>query len=439
MVPQNESDKETPYRRAAAFFKRSGHRDNGHGDHSSSSSARASIERVGDKSHYPDLCRKLHQDPRRVGFGSINLYELDDKTQCTTPASDSSRLSIKIDPATATLQLPEPTHSARLQSLPLWSIISERSVAAVDTHTDKYYKSNNPIVPGNKTHVSPIQVSTSQSGIGACVSSLQTPQSDAPTLHSSTKNYTGPSFDESQSSIGNTKGIDAPSPTIFDGSESSYYEETISSHAYIADLCDGIRAMSEEWIRRLALNAKIPQLDAQFYARALFTSGIAALSNNFRGAGPSSFRDVLAMTHVVLTSSSIVREDCDERSWNLILEAAYQWKNLISDTTEREIFVRIMRRQCHPSQITDLSSIHDSTVRDGFSPAEEATLASLIRNLSSTPGDSRLHEDLGNNNQNFKIDDRQSRQPRIPQANVAMEAFTDFLDGKCKCLCGARN
>ena len=195
--------------------------------------------------------------------------------------------------------------------------------------------------------------------------------------------------------------------------------------------------MSEEWIRRLALNAKFLQLDSPIYARALFTSGIAALSNNFRGAGPSSFRDVFAMTHVVITSSSLVREDYDERSWNLILEAVYQWKDLISDTTEREIFVRIMRRHCHPSQFTDLSAIHDSTMADSFPSAEETTLASHIRNLSSTSGDSRIHEEVGKSYQVFNIDDRQSRQPRIPQANVAMEAFTDFLDGKYICLCGA--
>ena len=433
MIHRNESDKETTYRRAETFFKRSGHQDNGHADPSSSPISRASIERFGEKTHHPDLGRKVHQNPRRVGFGDSNLYDLDDKAQYATPASDSSRLSLNSDPTTTTLKLREP---ACLQSLPRWSVISERSVAAVDTHADRYHKPDNAFIPGNKTSVSPIQVSTTLSGVGACVSPLQIPQSDAPTLYSSIKKYTGPSFDELQSSIRNAKGIVTPSPTTFHGSESSYCEESISSHAYVADLCDGIRAMSEEWIRRLALSAKIPRLDSQFYARALFRLGIAALSNNLRGAGPSSFQDVLAMTHVVITSSSIVRENDDERSWNLILEGAYQWKTLISDPTEREIFVRIMRRQCHPSQFTDLSAIHDSTMDDIFLPAEEKTFASLIRNLSSTPGDSRIHEEVGNNRQIFKIDDRQSRQPRIPQANVAMEAFTDFLDGKYKCLCG---
>ena len=436
MIHRNDSDEVTSYKRAATFFKRLGHHDNGHASPSSSPIPRASIERFGDKTHHPDLDRKLHQNPRRVGFGGSSLYDLDDSTQHATPASDSSRLSFNLDPTTATLQLQDSTHSPCLQSLPLWSIISERSVAAVDTHADKDYKSKNVIVPGNKTHVSPIQVSTSQSGVGACVTSLQLPQSDAPTLHSFIKKYTGPSFNESQSSIGSTKGIDTPSPTTFHGSESSYCEEKISSHAYIAVLCNSIRAMSDEWIPRLALSAKTPQLDSQYYARTLFTWGIAALSNNFRGAGPSSFRDVLAMTHVVITSSSIVREDYDERSWKLILEATFQWKDLISDTIEREIFVRIMRRQCHPSQFTDLSAIHNCTMEDGFLPAEETTIASLIRNLSSTQGDSRIHEEVGNNCQNPKIDERQTNQPRIPQGNVAMEAFTDFLDGNYKCLCG---
>ena len=431
-VHQNERTEEKSYRRAVAFFQSPGHRDNSHADPSSSSIPRASIEQSGDITHYPDLG---HQNPKPVGFGGSNLHESDDRAQYATPASDSSRPSLNTDHATATLQVQKPAHSARLQSLPLWSVISERSVTAVDTHANTHYKSNNAIVPGNRTtHVPPIQVSSTLTGAGACLPSLKTPQSDAPTI----EEYPGPSFVEFQSSMSNAKDIDTPSPTNFHGSESSYCEERISSHTYIADLCDGIRAMSEEWIQRLASSAKILQLDSQFYARALFKLGIAALSNNFRGLGPSSFQDVFAMTHVVITSSSIARETDDERSWNLILEGAYQWKNLIPDTTEREIFVRIMRRQCHPSQCTDQSAIHDSTMEDVFPPVEEITLANIIRNLSSTPGDSRIHEEVDNRGQVFTIDDRQTGQPRIPQANVAMEAFTDFLDGKYFCLCGTR-
>ena len=412
-----------PYRRAVAFFQSPGHQDNSHADPSSSSIPRTSIEQSGGITHCPDLGRRLHQNPKR----SSSLYELDDQAQYATPASDSSRLFLNSDHATATPQLPKPAHFAHLQPLPLWRVIAKR-FAAVDSHADKYYKSNDAIVPENETLVPPIQVSSTLSGAGACFPSLQTPQSDAPTLHSSIEEYPGTSFDELQSYTRNANGIDTPPPTTFDGSESSYCEEKISSHACIADLCDGIRAMSEEWIRRLASSAKIPRLDSQCYAQALFDLGIAALSNNFRGVGPSGFRDVFAMTHVVITSSSIVREAHDEPSWDLILEGAYQWNTFIANTTEREIFVRIMR-QCYPSHFTDLPAFHDSMMGDGFLHAEE-TLASLIRSLSSTHRDSSIHEEVDRNRQVFTIDDRQTTQPRIPQANVAMKAFTDFLDGK---------
>ena len=435
-IHENERGKEQIYRRAVAFFQSPGHQASSHADPSSSSIPLTAIDQSGDITHYPNMGRRLRQDPKGVGFGGSNLYDLNDRAQYTAPGSDSFRLSLNSDHAIATLKVPEPAHSARIQTLPPGTLISERPVAAVDTHAHKYYKSDNAIDPGNKTHVPPIQVSSTLSGAGARLPSLQTPQSDAPTLHSSIEQYNGPSFDEFQSPIRNAKGTDTPSPTTFYGSESSYCEERISSHAYVADLCDGIRAMSEEWIQRLASSAKIPQLDSQFYARALFKLGIAALSNNFRGLGPSSFQDVFAMTHVVINSSRIVRENDDKRSWNLLLEGVYQWKNLIPDTTERDIFVRIMRRQCHPSQLTDLSAIHDSTMEDVFPPAEEKILANIIRNLSSTPGDSRIHEEIDNRCQVFTIDDRQTRQPRIPQANAVMEAFTDFLDGKYFCMCG---
>ena len=421
MIHQNKRGAKPSYRRAVAFFQSPGHRDNSHADPFSSSIPRASIEQSGDMTHCPDLGRRLHQNSK----GSSSLYELDDGAQYATPASDGSRLFLNSHHATATSQLPEAAHSARLQSLPLGCVISQRSVAAVGSHADKYYKSNDAIVPGNETFVPPIQVSSTLSGAGACLPSLQTPQSDAPTLHAI------------QSSIRNGKGIDTPSPTTFDGSESSYCEERTSSHAYIANLCDGIRAMSEEWIRRLASSAKIPQLDSQFCARALFELGIAALSNNFRGVGPSGFLDVFAMTHVVIMSSSIVCEDHDEQSWNLILEGVYQWNTFIADTTEREIFLGIMRRRCHPSQFTDPPAFHDSTMEDGFLHAEEP-LASLIRDLSSTHRDSSIHEEIDKSCQVFTIDDRQTTQPRIPQANVAMKAFTDFLDGKCFYSCGTR-
>lgn len=425
-----EPEEKTSYRRAVAFFKRFGQRGNGYPDPSSSSIPRASIEQSDKKAHYPDPGRKLLNTPRPVGFRGSNLYELDDSVQCVTPAFHSSRLSVSSDPATPTPLLRDPAHSAGLQSFPPWSVNLDRSVASAVMHTDDYHSSNNAIVPGSKTHIPPIQVSATLSGTETCVPSLQIPQYDVPTLHPSIKMYTRPSFDEPQPSICDNRSIDTPSLATFHGSESSYCEERISSHAYVADLCDGIRAMSEEWMRRLTSSAKIPQLDSQFYARALFHLGIGALSNNFRGASPSSFQDLFAMTHIVITSSSIVREDDDERWWNLILEGAYQWKNLISDTTEREIFVKAMRRLCHPSPSTDLSASHDSTMGDVFLPAEETTLASLIRNLSSTPEDSRVRQEVDNNCQVFTIDDKQMGRTRIPQANCAMEAFTGFLDGK---------
>ena len=438
IVHHNERDKETSNRRAVAFFKRSGHQGTGHTDPSSPSIPQASVEQSGGNTHYPGLGRNMHQNPRRVGSGGGDLYELDDAAQHATPAFNSRELSDDSDPATTTLQLQESAHSVRLQALPLWSITPERSVAAMDTYADKYHKSKNVIVPRDKIHVSPDQVSTTLSRAGACASSLQIPQSDAPALHSSIKKYTGPCFTEPQTSVRNKKDIDTPSPATFHTSKSSYCEERISSHAFIADLCDGILDMSEEWIRRLALSAESTQLDSQSYAWALFQLGIGALRNNFRGAAPRSFQDVFAMAHVVITSSTIVREDDDERSCEFILEGACQWKTLISDTTERGFFVKVMRWLCRPSRLTDLSPINDSTMEDDFLAAEETTLANLIRNLSSTPGDSRSHEEFDNSCQVFTNDDRQLRQPRIPQANVAMKALIEFLDGKCFYLCGTR-
>lgn len=231
-----------------------------------------------------------------------------------------------------------------------------------------------------------------------------------------------------------TPGISVPPLPAYNTVESSRSEETSKSHAHIAGLCDVVRALSEKWIGRLALSTNIPQLYPEQYSHALFELGIRALRNCFRGATPSSFQDIFALMHVAMASTYVVHKDDHAYSWNTFLEEACQWQHLLPDVIEKETFVRVMGRLCHPQECTTSASFNVGfAIDDVLLPAEHATLIRLIGQLSFTGVDVPSQEEGDKIQQHSGTHKEQVRSSGISQSNVIIKGCADFLDGKSVC------
>ena len=249
-------------------------------------------------------------------------------------------------------------------------------------------------------------------------------QVNTPNLRPFVTAYTRRSSDEHHLLVGRTQDKD------HNASEPPRIEGNPKSHAYIADLCDVLRALGEEWIRRLVLGTNVPQILPEQYATSLFELGIRALRNYFRGATPSSFQDIFALMHVAVAFSYIVRKDDQALPWDNFLEEAYQWQHLLCDVMEKRAFIKVMNRLCHPQAYSTLSPFKEATVDNDFLPAEQATLVRLIGRLSCNRLDLANQENGDDHQQPSNAANEQFKLLETLPSNLIIKECTDFLDSK---------
>ena len=260
--------------------------------------------------------------------------------------------------------------------------------------------------------------------------SVDSSQFKMPALHPLISTYARSSFDGHQPPGSRTQGTTVSPSPFYNPAESPRNEGRPKSHAQISALCDVIRAMSKEWIQRLALSTNIPQLSPDQDASALFELGIRVLRNYFRGATPSSFEDIFALMHVAVASSYIARKDDHAYSWDTSLYEAFQWQHLLSDVIEKGAFVKVMSRLCDPHGSTTSSSFQGLFIDDVLLPAEQATLVRLVRHLSSTGVDVNIQEEGDKSRIHSTTDIEQIGLPGTLQSNMIIKGCTEFLDSQ---------
>ena len=245
-----------------------------------------------------------------------------------------------------------------------------------------------------------------------------------PDLRPSIIAYPRRSSDEHHPLVGRTqeKGYNASEPPRI--------ERIFKSHAYIAVLRDVVRALGEEWFRRLVLGTIVPQILPEQYATSLFELGIRALRNYVRGATPSSFQDIFALVHVAMAFSYIVRKDDHAHSWDTFLEEAYQWQHLLCNVIEKRAFTKVMSRLCHPQAYSTSSPLKEATVDNDFLPAEQATLVGLIGRLSYNRVDLANQENGDDHRQPSNAANEQFKLLEMLPSNVIIKECMECLDSK---------
>ena len=430
---QNEPKKETVYGRAMAFFKEFRH--GGDGYLNSSSPCRPDTS-TGDPSAYtycPDHEWELHGTSKPAESDRSNVYENNGKAPYSMSESGSSPPTNYV-PANITSHLRQSDYPAGSPIYTSQTVGSGYSVVATGMESGNRPSSNRAINPEDQT------VASHKSDIGAtlCVNEIFAPSTKLPhanTPASQTPNaiYARASLDAYQFPIERTQGTNVPPRVTFKGVEPLRNGGRSTSHAYIADFCDVIRAISEEWTRRVPLSISDPHLDPELYVRALFELGIRALSKYFQGGTPNNFQDIFALAHVAIASSYMVYKDEDGHSWNTALEDACQWQDLLSDVLEKETFVKVMSRLCHPQRSTNSSSFEVLAIDDDFLPAEKATLARLVCRLSSTGVHVGSHQECDKSRQDPLTGNGQTRLLGLLRSNVLIKGCMDLLDGKSLC------
>lgn len=437
---QEEPESEKLFSQAVAFFKTFGCKANGCLRSSSLPSPDAPIGYPCANIYGPDRRFELGDTSgdmsRPVQLDSNKVHNMDNKAQWITPGAS---ISLHCKEYTETTTNLHPRESDPRSNTPQ-SINSNGSITAVSVQCGNSSSLNDVIGSKNTTvisHVSLIQGSYVLPRNDNRTPPLDKSQVNTSILRPFIPTYARSSFDGHQIPVRRTHDTSVPASIAYIAADSSHNEGhnegKSNSHAHITNLRAVVRAMSEEWIRRLALSTNTPQLYAEQYACALFELGVRALRNYFRGAIPSSFHDVFALLHVAVASSYIIHKNDHTHSWNAYLEEACQWQHLLSDVMERGTFVKVIRRLCHPQGSTASSSSKDLAIDDVLLPAEHATLVRLFGHLSSACVDVTIQEEGDRSRQQPTTDNGQIRLPGTLQSTVIVQECTDFLDSRFFC------
>ena len=215
---------------------------------------------------------------------------------------------------------------------------------------------------------------------------------------------------------------------MYESEEYPPQQESATAQIQISDLCEVVRALGEEWIRRLVTNTDITPPCSEAYTRALVEIGFRAVRNYFKGTIPSTFQDVFALMHVAGASAYIIHKDDYVYSWGTFLCEAHQLQHLLIDKTEKFTFVKAIRRLCHPQGDATSSQSPSNPTNDTFLSTERALLLYMFRSLPSSSVDAALqeqnHEGLDPLTESYT---ETSSYERVRRSTV-IKACTSFLD-----------
>ena len=429
--------KETKFNRAVKFFRNLGCRREGR--------SRASLFPVGNSSvEHPSTNAYSGYQISELGDTSCSpveldsgkVYELGDERQCVTPESST----VNHTPYSFSTRSPDFLEDESHTVSPPYSfpiVASGSPAVGVDAQTEARLHSISMHNVGNQALSSPVSLTRGFPilyGKDAGRSPVDLWQLDIPESNSSPSQSTPHLQGNHQVRVGGILRSRSSSPTpVHDVEGSQSKQEPDTTQVQIGDLCEGVRAMSNEWIRRLALDTEISQLNPEQCAVAQFELGVGALRNLFRGTIPSRFQDIFALMHVAIASTYIVRKDDLAYSWNAFLERACQWQYCLSDVIEKRTFFKVMRRMCQPPLSTTSPTLPGVADNDDLLPAERATLVCLVRRLSSTGIGAAIREEGDQTQQHCTIDNEQSILLGVLHTDLIVKGCMDLLDSKSLC------
>lgn len=432
---------ETKFQRAVAFFKNLRYRKNGRSRSSLSPGVGNYIEYLNGNADTSDQRYELEVGTP-AELDSRKIHELGDESPCVTPGSSTANLSLYTPSTDTQLSWEDERHAAPSPYPPPITAYGKRTDGAdaqpgvsrpsVGMHDSGYQALSSPICLTRDSRLQ-FENNAGKSSIDLC--QLQSPTTNPPSSQSTQRLPSNGQYCIANILSSTSSFSSNPPPPVYEAEEGPSRKEPAMTKVLTGDLYDAVRAMNEEWIRRLALNTNIPQPNHKGYTRALFKLGITALINYFRGVMPNTFQDILAFTHVAIASCYMVHKDDDGHLWDAILEEACQWQGLLSDVIEKATFVKVMSQLYHPRGSTTSPSLKGSAVNDCFLPAENARLVHLLNHLSalSTDFDETMQIEADKSRRGSTTDIERTGLPGIWRSDVVIKGCMGFLDSQSPC------
>lgn len=363
--------------------------------------------------------------PMELDGGGI--YELGGELQCITPSSSTTKYT------NDTLSTPHSWQGANQVAPPPYSPSSIRGESFAAGTDDQPRQNRGSVVHplGNHALITPVSLIRDSPVLDENLtghSLVHLWQPKLPKTKPSASQSVSHPLENQQPRISSISNSDLP--PVHEAQISSAKQEPATAQEQLGDLHEAMRAMSEEWIRRLAASIDITPPCSESYTCALVEIGFRTLRDYFRGTIPNSFPDIFALMHVAGASAYIIDQNDGIYSWSAFLAETHQWQHLLSDGIERTTFMKAVSRLCYPQGHKPYSQLQSNSIDNGFLPNESAVLLSMLSSLPCSSVDAALQEpDHKCLDPLMKVCTQTSLYESI-RKSAAIEACTSFLDSK---------
>lgn len=118
--------------------------------------------------------------------------------------------------------------------------------------------------------------------------------------------------------------------------------ETLTTKSQVEELCEMVRVLNEEWMRRCHSTPDLVLRASAVSPRSLFEIGAQTLQHIFRGVLPSTFDAVFALAHVSCAIAYIMHRDDTSHCWNEFFQDILKWQHLIPNESDAGLFIRFV-------------------------------------------------------------------------------------------------
>lgn len=129
-------------------------------------------------------------------------------------------------------------------------------------------------------------------------------------------------------------------PQTAEANSALSYHKCVSTKTLVENLRDCMHFLGNIWIQHLK-SLSINLLNSSYTIGTLFKTGHRVLKQVYEGVLPCTFQEVFSMAHVVFASTFIFHHDDTAFRWNILAHDFIRWHQVIIDTCERELFLKV--------------------------------------------------------------------------------------------------
>ncbi len=117
---------------------------------------------------------------------------------------------------------------------------------------------------------------------------------------------------------------------------------TSSMQSQVEDLCETVRVLNEEWLRRCQSTPDLVPRASALSLRSLLDEGTQTLQLVFRGSLPETFDAVFALAHIACAAAYMIHKDDGSHCWNDFFLHILKMHTLIQNVNDARVFVQLV-------------------------------------------------------------------------------------------------